>query len=244
MNKEEFRAWRERFGLTQGDIGSRFGVTRNTVQNWEYGVTALPDVVEDLCKVWGDRLKKEIADLGPVTLCYADAPMFIQPFGPRHRPAMLKQESYPTNAAAIARVKHMWGRPDFCGPFITEQGGGFLWNEVELARVVDGSDKGAPTVRNTISKLATYVNENTTAFARAPRSLTRAEAENRARQIAAIGEKLAQLADEAEQRVVTYSEFEALLEALHKLGFHPLERHVGSVAHAIQGEQVARSVLG
>jgi DNA-binding XRE family transcriptional regulator len=244
VTKEEFRAWREAFGLTQGDIATRFGVTRNTIQNWEYGATALPVILDDLCKVWGDRLKKEIAEVGPVTLCYTDAPMFIQPFGPRGKMAMLKQESYPSNAAAIARVRHLWGRPDFCSPFITEQGGGSLWNQVELGRVVDGSDEGAPTARNTIAKLAAYVTENKNAFARGPRSLTRAEADERARQIAAIGEKLAQLAAQAEQRFVAYGEFEALLEALHKFAFYPAERLVGAVAHAIQGEEVARSVQG
>ena len=105
MTKQEFREWRERFGLTQDDLAKRFGVTRNTVQNWESGPSALPGTLGDACKVWEDRLRKEIAEIGPVTLCYTDGPMFIDPYGPRRKLAMLQQEPYPTNAAALARVK-------------------------------------------------------------------------------------------------------------------------------------------
>ena len=82
MTKEEFRAWRERFGLTQGDVAARYNLSRNTIQNWETGVTALPSTVEGACVVWEDRLKKELAALGPVTLIYSDAPMFIDPYRP------------------------------------------------------------------------------------------------------------------------------------------------------------------
>jgi hypothetical protein len=55
----------------------------------------------DACSVWDDWLKKEMAALGPVALIYSDAPMFIDPYLPRGRMAMLKQEPYPTNAAAL-----------------------------------------------------------------------------------------------------------------------------------------------
>jgi DNA-binding XRE family transcriptional regulator len=242
MTKGEFREWRERFGLTQDDVAKRFGVTRNTIQNWESGASALPGTLDTLCKVWADRLTKEIAEIGPVTLCYTDGPMFIDPYGPRRKLAMLKQEPYPTNAAALARVKIIWDQPDVYGPFITDKSDSFLWNQVELARVVDGSDKGAPTVRNTLARIAAYVIENPTAFARGPRSLTPAEVDDRKRRILAVGEGLSVLAKQSEERVVEYSDFEALLERLHKLGFYPTSRQVADVAHAIQGEEVARAV--
>jgi hypothetical protein len=242
MDKAEFRSWREQFGLTQYDIAKRFGVSRNTVQNWESGPSALPGTLGDACKVWEDRLKKEIAEIGPVTLCYADGPMFIDPYGPRRKLAMLQQEPYPTNAAALARVKIIWGRPEFHGPFITDKAGSFIWNQVELSRVVDGTDKGAPTVRNTLSRVATYVAENTTAFARGPKTLTPAEVEDRTRSIKVIGEEVASLAKQSEEREVSYAEFDAMLDRLHKLGFYPTNRQVGDVAFAIQGEEIARAV--
>jgi DNA-binding XRE family transcriptional regulator len=239
MTRDEFRKWREQFGLTQGDIARRFGVSRNTIQNWEGGATAMPNTIGDLCAVWGDRLKKEIAQLGPVTLCYADAPMWIDPYGPRRKLASMELEPYPTNSAALARVRMIWDRPDVHGPFITEKSGGPLWNQVELARVVDGSDKGAPTVRNTIMKIAAYAIENATAFVRDANVPTPAEAAAQTSSIRVVGEELTRLADESETRFVSYGEFEVLRDRLHKLGFFPTNRQVSDVAHAIRGEEIA-----
>jgi hypothetical protein len=192
--------------------------------------------------VWTDRLKKEIPDLGPVTLIYADAPMFIAPYGPRGRIAQLRQEPYATNAAALARVRILWDRPDFHGPFIIEKDHRPLWNQVELMRVVEGSDRGAPTVRNTIAKVAKYVLANSEASARdGRRMLTRAEAKEHKEKVEAVGRELDKLAEEAEDRTLSYPEFEVLLRKLHKLGFYPLERLVGGVAHAIAGEELVQA---
>jgi DNA-binding XRE family transcriptional regulator len=236
MTKDEFRKWRESFGLTQGDIAKRFGVSRNTIQNWEGGATAMPNTIEDACKVWEDRIKKEIAELGPVTLCYADGPMWVSAYGSNRRLASMQLEPYPTNAAALARVRMLWGRDDFHGPFITEQSGSFVWNQVELARVVDGSDVGAPTVRNTITRLANYILENSAAYVRGDPTIEKVRDQEAA--IRSVGEELLELAAESEERLVPYQEFEVLLERLHKLGSYPTNRQVGDVAHAIQGEEV------
>jgi hypothetical protein len=86
------------------------------------------------CAVWEDQLKKEMADLGPVTLCYADGPMWVDPYRPRNRFPMLRQEGYPTNSAALARLRMIWGDNDVHGPFIMERSGNSVWNQVELAR--------------------------------------------------------------------------------------------------------------
>jgi transcriptional regulator with XRE-family HTH domain len=236
MTKEEFRKWREGFGLTQGEIAKRFGVTRNTVQNWEGGTTQMPSTIESACAVWGDRLKKEIAELGPVTLCYADGPMWIDPYGPRCKLASLQLEPYPTNSAALARVRKIWHDPNVHGPFITEKAGTFVWNRVELERVVDGSDKGAPTVRNTIRRLADYILENSSAYVRG--DPTQEKVHNIEAAIRGVGEELLQLAAESEKRFVPYVEFEVLLKRLHGLGSFPTNRHVGDVAHAIHGEEL------
>jgi hypothetical protein len=192
--------------------------------------------------VWGDRLRKEVAGIGPVTLCYTDGPMFVDPYGPRRKMAMLQQEAYPTNAAALARVRIIWGRPDVHGPFIMEKSGETLWNQVELMRVVDGTDKGAPTVRNTIAKIVGYVRENPAAFARGPRHPSAIRVEERTRDICAVAEELDRLAGESERRTVNYAEFETLLERLRKLAFYPTTRQVSDVSHAIMGEEVARAV--
>ena len=242
MNSVEFRKWREIFGLTQHELAKRTGVSRSTIQNWESDTTALPKMIDDLCVLWSDRLKKEQADFGPVTLCYADGPMWVSAYGSNRRLASIQLEPYPTNAAAIARVRMLWGRDDFHGPFITEQpvraegASAFVWNQVELARVVDGDDKGAPTVRNTITRLANYILENSSAYVRGEPSLEKVQDQEAA--IRAVGEELLQLAAASEERFVPYQEFEELLTRLHKLGSYPTNRHVGDVAHAIQGEEL------
>jgi transcriptional regulator with XRE-family HTH domain len=240
MTKEEFRAWRQRFGLTQDHLAQRFGVTRNTIQNWESGASALPGTIDGACQVWEDRLRKELAEIGPVTLVYADGPMFIDPYGPRRRPAMLQQEAYPTNAAALARVQILWGTPGFQGPFIMQKTGEPLWNQVELMRVVDGSDQGAPTVRNTILKLAAYVRANAHLYVRnGPRTHTTKETEKNTRQIQKIADELEKLAHAGDPRVVEHREFEELLPKLHAFSFYPPNRLVGDVAHAIEGKRLA-----
>lgn len=236
MNALEFRRWRESFELTQLDVSKRIGVSRSTIQNWESGTTALPSMIEDVCAIWTDRLKKEQAELGPVTLCYADGPMWVDAFRPRNRLATMQTESYATNSAAIARVRKIFGREDVHGPFIMEKTGGALWNQVELARVVDGSDQGAPTVRNTITRLANYILENPTSYVRGDPTLKKVQ--NIEAAIKEVGGELLQLAAEGQNRFVPYTEFEVLLKRLHGLGTYPTNRQVSDVAHAIQGEEV------
>ena len=104
----------------------------------------------------------------------------------------------------------IWGNEDVHGPFIMEQSGDLLWNQVELARVVDGSDNGAPTVRNTIRHLANYILENSKVFVRDGRmtNIEEVEVEVRASEICATGEALLQLAAESREPQVTYEKVE------------------------------------
>jgi DNA-binding transcriptional regulator YiaG len=238
MTPSELRTWRERFGLTQSELAKRLSVTRNTIQNWENGTTALPGMLDQACAVWEDRLNKEMADLGPVTLCYADGPMWVDAYRPRNRLPSLQLEPYPTNSAALARVSEIWGQEGVHGPFITDESGNPVWNQVELARVVDGSDDGAPTVRNTIRRLANYILENSSVFVRGVRAPTVEEVQAKASEIRETGEALLQLAAESNERRVTYEEFEVLLKRLHALGSFPTNRQVSDVAHAIHGEEI------
>jgi hypothetical protein len=123
-----------------------------------------------------------------------------------------------------------------------EKTGDILWNQVELMRVVDGTDKGAPTVRNTIAKIVTYVRENPTAFARGPKQLSAADVEKRTRSICALSDELDRFADRSENSAVKYAEFEVLIERLHKLGFYPTNRQVSDVSHAIMGQEIAHAI--
>jgi transcriptional regulator with XRE-family HTH domain len=227
MTPVEFRERRERYGLTQGEIAKCFGVTRNTVQNWENSTTGLPTTIDLAFTAWEDRFKKETA-----------GPVWVDAYRPRNRAPSLRQEPYPTNSAALARIKMIWADADVHRPFIMEESGGLLWNNVELARVVDGSDNGAPTVRNTIRRLANYILENSSVFVRGVKMPTVEEINYITASIRAAAEDLLQLATESETRQVTYVEFEVLLKRLHDLNTYSTNRHVGDVAHAIHGEEI------
>ena len=71
MNGAELKSWRKRIGYTQEEAAREFGVSRPTVQNWEYENTSVPLVVElashRLLRQWKQR-----REYGPVFLIYFD----------------------------------------------------------------------------------------------------------------------------------------------------------------------------
>lgn len=234
MNSTEFAAWRKRVGITQEELAERWaGVTRTTIQNWESGATAIPHVVEVACATWGRRLRQEDAALGPVTLIYADAPMFIDPYGPRRRAAMLKQEPYPSNAAAIARVLELWGSDDFYNPFIIEKSGEDLWNGIELRRVACREDTLAPTLVNLLMRLAKHVRETSALYVRSgPRIPNQAEAHEKQERIRAVAAEMTALAEAETSRGITYPQFQECLSNLQALGKFAPERLVTGITNA------------
>lgn len=168
MQAAEFKSWRERLGQTQQQIADRLGVSRTTIQNWESN-TPIPQSVEMSCKVWEHRIRQEDPGLGPLTLIYSDGPMFVDPYGPRRRPAMMQQEPHPTNAAVLARVQQLAGSNSFHNPFVLAADHSPLWNAPELARVIEGKDEGAPTLTNMLRKAAKEVRENSAHYVRSHR---------------------------------------------------------------------------
>lgn len=168
MLAAEFKSWRERLGQTQQQIADRLGVSRTTIQNWE-STTPIPQSVEMSCKVWEHRIRQEDPGLGPLTLIYSDGPMFIDPYGPRRRPAMMQQEPHPTNAAVLARVQQLAGSANFHNPFVIAADHSPVWNAPELARVISGEDKGAPTLTNMLRAAAKDVRDNSAYYVRGHR---------------------------------------------------------------------------
>ena len=71
MNGADLKSWRKRIGYTQEEAAREFGVSRPTVQNWEYENTSVPLVVElashRLLRQWKQR-----REYGPVFLIYFD----------------------------------------------------------------------------------------------------------------------------------------------------------------------------
>jgi hypothetical protein len=101
-----------------------------------------------------------------LTLVYADASMFVDPYRPQSRPAMMIREPYPTNAAVLARVQQLSGRVDFHTPFVLESDREDLWNAVELDRIVKGEDHRAPTLRNLLHMIAESVRSSAAVYVR------------------------------------------------------------------------------
>jgi len=234
MDAKELKVWRERVGLTQQQFADKLGVTRTTIQNWESGATSITHAVDTSCEIWEKRLKQENPDLGPVTLVYSDGPMFVNPYGPRSRPALMQQEPYPTNTAALARVQQLWGREDFYNAFIIEESGVPLWNVVELGRVVDGDDTGAPTVANLLRATAKRVRANSAVFARGPKLLDPAEVTERQRTIEAQADELDRIAASGLQAIIRDQPLiEGVFARLIALGTRAPDRLVSNVAQAL-----------
>ena len=126
------RTWREKMKLTQQHAAEVFNVSRATIANWELGVTPIHHLVEPMCRIYEQSLKMR-DDFGPVTLVYADGPLWQNPYGPSRIPN-LHRELYPNNATAIGRAMDLIDRPDVFNMFIVEEGGDFVWNGVELRR--------------------------------------------------------------------------------------------------------------
>ena len=234
MKANEFKAWRERVGLTQQQLADRLKVTRTTIQNWESEATPIPQAVDMSCEVWEARLKQENPDLGPVTLIYSDGPMFVDPYGPRRRLAMMQQEPYPTNTAALARVQQLWGSDDFHNPFIIEKSGKPLWNVVELGSVVDDKDTGAPTLANLLRAIAKSVRANSAIFARGPNPLTPAQAKKRQQAIEDQADELDRIAGSGLRAIIRDQLLvEGAFAKLIALGTKAPDSLVSNVAQAL-----------
>ena len=234
MKANEFKAWRERVGLTQQQLADRLKVTRTTIQNWESEATPIPQAVDMSCEVWEARLKQENPDLGPVTLIYSDGPMFVDPYGPRRRLAMMQQEPYPTNTAALARAQQLWGSDDFHNPFIIEKSGKPLWNVVELGSVVDDKDTGAPTLANLLRAIAKSVRANSAIFARGPNPLTPAQAKKRQQAIEDQADELDRIAGSGLRAIIRDQLLvEGAFAKLIALGTKAPDSLVSNVAQAL-----------
>lgn len=51
MTKEQLKLWRCKNKLTQKALGELFDLTKNTIQNYEYGITKIPKTVELSCNL-------------------------------------------------------------------------------------------------------------------------------------------------------------------------------------------------
>jgi len=135
MDKWDFLKWRKTLRYTQAQAGEQLGVNRGTIQNWERGITRISRSAELACEELTRRWKQR-PEFGPVTLVYADSPIWQQAEGPYNVP-VLQCERHPSNDAAIEQASRLKGSPHFINPLIVEEGGGVVWMGPELLRECD-----------------------------------------------------------------------------------------------------------
>jgi Helix-turn-helix len=234
LNAAELKAWREKVGLTQQQVADRFGVSRTTIQNWENN-TPIPQTVDASCQIWEHRLKQESPLIGPLTLIYSDGPMFVDPYGPRRRPAMMQQEPYPTNAAVLARVQLLAGGANFYSPFVIEANHQPLWNAPELARVINNDDAGAPTLANMLRQAAKHLRDNSTNFVRGPKVPTPAEIKAHQNKIIDQADLLEKFAGSGLPAIVRdrLAIEQVFYKLVHELGTKAPDDLVSGVHHAL-----------
>jgi DNA-binding transcriptional regulator YiaG len=239
MNGVDFKEKRERLRLSVAQVAERLKVSTATVRNWETEATPIPTAVELLWEVWEPRFRQEDPLYGPLTLIYSDGPMFIDPQGPRQPLAMMQQEPYLTNAAAIARVGSLWGRECFHNPLIIDRNRDVLWNSVQLERVAAGRDTGAPTIANLIRAVAAYVMTNSAVYVRTGPRLP--DATEIARHRARIEDQAGEIAALAEGDPIDQAAVEAAIAKLGTLGQYPPSDVVAAIASGFHARSIGRA---
>jgi len=132
MDVWEFKKWRKKMGYTQTEAGEKLGFSRAGVQLWENEIRPIPLTVElacqELCRHWKQR-----PDFGPVTLLYADDPIWHQaspPYGVPHQ----QSERHSNNESAIKRAIWLRKTMILVTPLIVEDDGSVVWSGPELLR--------------------------------------------------------------------------------------------------------------
>jgi transcriptional regulator with XRE-family HTH domain len=130
MNGVELKKWRKLLGYTQEQAANQFGVTRPTIQNWEYEITPVPVAVElasrQLLRRWKQR-----PEFGPITLVYASAPLWPKPNGVDRLPTLFCRR-YSDNNAAFLRVFELRNSSNFFNPLILDETNRVIWSGPQL----------------------------------------------------------------------------------------------------------------
>jgi Helix-turn-helix len=78
MNGVELKEWRRAMGFTQQQAGDELGVTRATIQNWEYVITPIPLTVPLACRQLLRRKKRRRVRTGDFGLLDHSAPEWVK----------------------------------------------------------------------------------------------------------------------------------------------------------------------
>ncbi|MFN4927549.1 transcriptional regulator with XRE-family HTH domain [Bradyrhizobium sp. USDA 4011] len=132
MNGVELKEWRRAMGFTQQQAGDELGVTRATIQNWEYVITPIPLTVPLACRQLLRR-KKRRPEFGPVTLVYSIIPL---PNGSNlaSEPAALTCKGCVNNIEAFRRINELSENSTFFNAMILDDLGSAIWSGNELTK--------------------------------------------------------------------------------------------------------------
>ena len=163
-------------------------------------------------------------EFGPVTLVADDGPS-------KGRVASQRMETFPTLKEAIRRACQKLGTADFHEPFITTASPmELLYDRQELRRICERCVTAPPA----LEAVSAYARKHSNLFVRSgPKMLGPEDTRQRRRHIEELAGKISELAKVARDGFVSYQEFDALLGALHAVGFYPDGELVSSVARAL-----------
>jgi hypothetical protein len=168
-------------------------------------------------------IAQELAD-GPVALVHHDRPW--------RQGSTVHQsiERFASKSAAIARACNARDADELHDAFITAATSDHvLMDKIALKRECERRQQAAAA----LEAIARYVCEYSwSSVTDGPRMLAPVQAAQRKQRIEELGKALQQLALGARRGTATYSDFDAILGRLHKLGFFPETPLVSSVARA------------
>jgi DNA-binding XRE family transcriptional regulator len=140
MDVWEFKKWRKKIGYTQVEAGKKLGLGRAAVQIWENEIRPIPFAVELACQeLW--RHWKQRPEFGPVTLLYADDPVWQQGAAPGGV-LLLQSERYANNENAIKRAVWLRETLILVTPLIVDDDGYVVWSGPELLRECEARKEG------------------------------------------------------------------------------------------------------
>ena len=134
MRGSELREWRKILGFTQEQAGKVLGVTRATIQNWEYESSSIPVAVQLACSVLMRRWKQR-PEFGPVTVAYTGVPLSLAAQARvQAQDETLTCERYSSNRDAFSRLMDLKNSTAIFNPIILDDAGCAVWSGEALMK--------------------------------------------------------------------------------------------------------------
>jgi DNA-binding XRE family transcriptional regulator len=135
MDLWDFKKWRRKLKYTQHEAGEALGLSRAAVQHWERESVSISEFVELACEELTRRWKQR-PEFGPVTLIYANEPVWPGPDQSVRR-LFVECELYADSEAALQRACWLKETRNLINPLIVGQDGEIVWAAPELLRECD-----------------------------------------------------------------------------------------------------------